>query len=57
MDKIALVISIISLAVCFLTALSGILRDGMKGLKAKSKWIGLTFLIYAVTFLLFLVTQ
>lgn len=32
MVKVALVVSIIALAVCLLTALHGVLSDGLKGL-------------------------
>ena len=54
MVKVALVVSIIALAVCLLTALHGVLSDGLKGLKQRSKSIGISFLIYAVAFLLFI---
>ena len=57
MVKVALVVSIIALVVCLLIALNGILSDGLKGLKQRSKPIGLSFLIYAVTFLLFIFFQ
>ena len=53
MVKVALVVSIIALAVCLLTALHGVLSDGLKG----SKPIGISFLIYAVAFLLFIFFQ
>ena len=36
MVKVALVVSIIALAVCLLTALHGVLSDGLKGLKQRS---------------------
>lgn len=52
MVKVALVVSIIALAVCLLTALHGVLSDGLKGLKQRSKSIGISFLIYAVAFLM-----
>ena len=54
MVKVALVVSIIALAVCLLTALHGVLSDGLKGLKQRSKPISISFLIYAVAFLLFI---
>ena len=57
MVKVALVVSIIALAGCLRIALNGILRDGLKGLKQKSKPIGISFLIYAVAFLLFIFFQ
>lgn len=60
MVKVALVVSIIALAVCLLTALHGVLSDGLKGLKGlkqRSKPIGISFLIYAVAFLLFIFFQ
>lgn len=57
MVKVALVVSIIALAVCLLTALHGALSDGLKGLKQRSKSIGISFLIYAVAFLLFIFFQ
>lgn len=50
MVKVALVVSIIALAVCLLTALHGVLSDVLKGLKQRSKPIGISFLIYAVAF-------
>ena len=52
-----IVVSIIALAVCLLTALHGVLSDGLKGLKQRSKSIGISFLIYAVAFLLFIFFQ
>lgn len=55
--KVALVVSIIALAVCLLTALHGVLSDGLKGLKQRSKPISISFLIYAVAFLLFIFFQ
>ena len=57
MVKVAVVVSIIALVVCLLIALNGILSDGLKGLKQRSKPIGISFLIYAVTFLLFIFFQ
>ena len=51
MVKVALVISLIAFAVCLLMALNGILSDGLKGLKQRSKPIGISFLIYAVAYL------
>ena len=57
MDKVALVISLIAIALCLLIAMSGILSDGLKGLKQRSKSIGISFLIYAVAFLLFIFFQ
>ena len=57
MVKVALVISLIAFAVCLLMALNGILSDGLKGLKQRSKSIGISFLIYAVAFLLFIFFQ
>ena len=57
MVKVALVVSIIALAVCLLTALHGALSDGLKGLKQRSKSIGISFLIYAAAFLLFIFFQ
>ena len=57
MVKVALVVSIIALVVCLLIALNGIMSDGLKGLKQRSEPIGISFLIYAVTFLLFIFFQ
>lgn len=57
MVKVALVISLIAFAVCLLMALNGILSDGLKGLKQRLKPIGISFLIYAVAFLLFIFFQ
>lgn len=57
MDKVALVISLIAIALCLLIAMSGILSDGLKGLKQRSKPISISFLIYAVAFLLFIFFQ
>lgn len=56
-SMIALVISMVALAVCLLTAISGVLSDGLKGLKKRGKPIGIAFSIYAVAFILFLITQ
>ena len=47
MVKVALIISLIAFAVCLIMALNGILSDGLKGLKQRSKPIGISFLIYA----------
>ena len=47
----------ILMAVCLLTALHGVLSDGLKGLKQRSKPISISFLIYAVAFLLFIFFQ
>ena len=57
MVKVALVISLIAFAVCLLMALNGILSDGLKGLKQRLKPIWISFLIYAVAFLLFIFFQ
>ena len=46
MVKVALVVSIIALAVCLLTALHGVLSDGLKGLKQRSKSIGISSVSY-----------
>lgn len=56
-STITLVISMIALAVCMLAALNCILKYGLKGLKEKGKLLGITFFIYVVTFLIFLITQ
>ena len=50
MVKVALVVSIIALAVCLLTALHGVLSDGLKGLKQRSKSIGISFLLWPFCF-------
>lgn len=52
-----MIVLCILLAVCLLMALHGILSDGLKGLKQRSKPIGISFLIYAVAFLLFIFFQ
>ena len=57
MVKVTLIISLIAFAVCLIMALNGILSDGLKGLKQRSKSIGISFLIYAVAFLLFIFFQ
>ena len=57
MVKVALVISLIAFAVCLIMALNGRLGDGLKGLKQRSKPIGISFLIYAVAFLFFIFFQ
>ena len=57
MVKVALIISLIAFAVCLIMALNGILGDGLKGLKQRSKPIGISFLIYAVAFLFFIFFQ
>ena len=49
MVKVALVVSIIALAVCLLTALHGVLSDGLKGLKQRSKPIGISFLMWQMS--------
>lgn len=56
-STVALIISLIALAVCLLSAISAILSDGLKGLKKRGKLIGTAFSIYAVTFLIFLIFQ
>ena len=57
LSAIALIISLVALAVSLLAAISGVLGDGLKGLKKRGKLIGIAFSIYAVTFLVFLITQ
>lgn len=57
LSTIALIISMVALAVCLLAAISSVLSDGLKGLKKRGKLIGIAFSIYAVTFLVFLIFQ
>lgn len=56
-SMIALIVSMVALAVSLLVAISGVLSDGLKGLKKRGKLIGIAFSIYAATFLIFLITQ
>lgn len=56
-SAIVLVLSMLALAVCLLTAISGVLSDGLKGLKKREKLIGFSFLFYAVTFLIFIILK
>jgi len=50
MVKVALVISLIAFAICLLMALNGILSDGLKGLKQRSKPIGISFMLWPFCF-------
>lgn len=56
-STIALIVSMAALAVCILAAASSVLSDGLKGLKKRGKLIGAAFLIYGLTFLVFLIAQ
>lgn len=56
-NMILLIISMIALAVFILAAISGVLSGGLNGLKKKGKLITIVFAIYAIFFLLFLITQ
>ena len=56
-SMIALIISLIALAVCFLVAINGILSDGIKGLRQKGKPIIAAFIVYVLCFITFLFTQ
>ena len=47
-SMIALIISLIALAVCFLVAINGILSDGIKGLRQKGKPIIAAFIVYVL---------
>lgn len=54
---IALIVSMVALAVCLLVSIGGILSDGLKGLKKREKTILVTFSIYAVAFFVFLILK
>lgn len=56
-STISLVISMVALAACILIGISGMLSDGLKGVKKKGKPILISFLIYAGSFLVFLIGQ
>lgn len=56
-STISLVISMVALAACILIGISGMLSDGLKGIKKKGKPILILFLIYAGSFLVFLIGQ
>lgn len=56
-SMIAFIISMVALAVSLLAAISGVLSDGLKGLKKRGKLMGIAFYIYVVSFLVFFTTQ
>lgn len=56
-STISLVISMVALAACILVGISGMLSDGLKGIKKRGKPILILFLIYAGSFLVFLIGQ
>lgn len=56
-SAISLVISLAALAACILIGISGMLSDGLKGIKKKGKPILISFLIYAGAFLVFFMGQ
>lgn len=56
-STISLVSSMVALAACILIAVSGMLCDGLKGVKKKGRPILISFLIYAGSFLVFLIGQ
>lgn len=56
-STISLVLSMVALAACILIAVSGMLSDGLKGMKKRRKPIFISFLIYAGSFLVFLMGQ
>lgn len=56
-STISLVISMVALAACILIGISGMLSDGLKGVKKRGKPILISFLIYAGSFLVFLIGQ
>ena len=55
-SMIALIVSMVALAVGFLIAINGILSDGLKGLRQKGKPIIAALIVYAISFLIFLFT-
>ena len=56
-SMIALIVSMVALAVGFLIAINGIISDGLKGLRQKGKPIIAALIVYAICFLIFLFTQ
>lgn len=57
LSKICLVVSIVALGVMFAIAINAVLKEGHKGLKENSKWIGISFIVYLITFLVFLISH
>ncbi|HBG0433319.1 TPA: receptor [Enterococcus faecium] len=53
----SIIISMVALAICIITAISGILKDGVKGLDKNKKVIAISFVVYAIFFLVFFLTQ
>lgn len=49
----SIIISMVALAICIMTAISGILKDGVKGLDKNKKVIAISFVVYAIFFLVF----
>lgn len=57
MNMLAIIISLLALAICVLVAITGLFKDGFKGLKEKRKPIFISFVGYVVFFLVFILTQ
>jgi hypothetical protein len=57
LSGICLVIAMLALGSTLLAAVSGLLKDGLKGLKGNAKWVGISLAIYVITFTIFLFTQ
>lgn len=56
-NMIAIVISMFAFGVCGLFAISGISKDGIKGLKERRKPIVTSFVLYVIFFVVFILTQ
>lgn len=57
LSNICLVIAMVALGSMLLAAVSGLLKDGLKGLKSNARWAGISLGIYVITFSIFLFTQ
>ncbi|MBK3496509.1 hypothetical protein JFL43_16920 [Viridibacillus sp. YIM B01967] len=57
LSEICLVIAMLALGSMLLAAVSGLLKDGLKGLKRNGKWAGISLVIYVIAFAVFLITQ
>ncbi|MEK5067590.1 hypothetical protein [Sporosarcina sp. FSL K6-1508] len=57
LSNICFVIAMLALGSMLLAAVSGLLKDGLSGLKGNAKWVGISLVIYVITFAIFLFTQ
>lgn len=57
LSNICLVIAMLALGSMLLAAVSGLLKDGLRGLKNNAKWAGISLMIYVITYAVFLITQ